>query len=280
MTCNFKSRAAEVSIRIAFTVQYVGTDFFGFQLQKSERTVQAELEKALALVLRERVRIYCSGRTDTGVHALAQVVHLETTNHDIELHRLIYSLNAVMPNDVSIIHGQFVEADFHARFSCLGREYIYKIVNAPYRMADEFGSSYWVRQKLDIEAMRKAVEPLIGEFDFAAFTPSIHVRANEITIRRIDDIKILQIGTHVYFHFCGSGFLHNMIRILTGTLIEIGTGRAEPGKLKNALESKQRTEAGITIPPQGLYFAYAKYKTYQTPGELIPLREILLNRVY
>lgn len=269
---------------IAFSVQYHGANFYGFQLQKSVRTVQGELEKAFHKILRSSVRVHCSGRTDTGVHALAQVIHIEIPlahrSRLPPLRRLIYAVNCVLPHDVSLIHGQEMSGQmdgphFHSRFSCKGREYIYKISNAPFRAALLDGFAHWERTPLDIHLMRRAVEPLIGEHDFGAFTPVSHVKKGEVTIRRLDAVHIISIGHEIYFYFIGSGFLHNMIRILSGSLLEIGKGQMDFTALEGALVSKDRLRAGITLPPDGLYFTYAHYDEYKTPVSLVSLREVL-----
>lgn len=264
-------------MKLAFSVQYFGAPFFGFQKQKQGRTVQEELEKAFSIVLRHPVRIFAAGRTDSGVHALAQVIHLSTNLKEPNLHKLIYGVNSLLPREISIIHGAVVSDTFHARFSCLSREYLYRIANTPYRLVYGSQYSHWIREKLDIALMQEAAQALLGEQDFASFTPLIYVKKGEKTLRRIDEIQIAKVGPYVLFYIAGSGFLHNMVRILTGTLVEIGLGKKKVGDIQKILLSRSRLSAGITLPAKGLCFLRASYEEYKTPTEIIPEYEILMK---
>ncbi len=262
-------------MKIAFTVQYDGSSYVGFQRQKSGPTPQAELERAFSTILRQPVRIYAAGRTDSGVHAAGQVIHMKIAGEIPSLHKLIYGANSLLPPDISVIHGSLVPDSFHARFSCLGREYFYRIINTPYRLALLERHSYWVRFPLNIEAMRIAARQLIGEHDFAAFTPAVYRKQGEKTIRRIDNIRILQRPPEVFVHYQGSGFLHNMIRIITGTLLEIGLGKRESTSMAKIRDKLDRLDSGITLPARGLTFLRAHYRDYATPVELLPYWQLL-----
>ena len=156
-------------VRIALTVQYNGAGYCGFQIQVKEPSVQEELEKAIFTVTRNRSRIHAAGRTDTGVHAFGQVVHFDLENNEVDVKKLAYSLNCVLPHDISVIHSSVVDGDFHARFSCLERQYVYRVLNTPLRMALYENQRYWIRHELNLEKMREAAEYLIGENDFATF---------------------------------------------------------------------------------------------------------------
>ncbi|RME91705.1 MAG: tRNA pseudouridine(38-40) synthase TruA [Candidatus Hydrogenedentota bacterium] len=256
--------------RYAFTIQYDGSDYHGMQLQNDFVTIQGEIEKALFTILRQNIRIHYAGRTDTGVHAIGQVIHFDI-DRELELRRFLYSMNSVLPFTISFVHGQEVSPDFHARFSCLAREYIYRISNTPYRTAFSYKRSVWIRFPLNIEAMQEAASYLIGEHDFASFTKEIYVKKGEKTIRRLDAIHITKKGAELYFHFVGSGFLHNMIRIIMGTLVHVGKQELPPVALKQILEKKRRVEAGKTLPPYGLYFYRAHYEEYKTPEYLLEI---------
>ncbi|MCS6983729.1 MAG: tRNA pseudouridine(38-40) synthase TruA [Leptospiraceae bacterium] len=259
-------------MKLAFTVQYSGEGFVGFQRQKHGRTVQCELERAFSIILRHAVRIYAAGRTDSGVHALGQVIHLRTplSENDINLPKLIYGVNSLLPQDLSIIHGAKVSDSFHARFSCLAREYLYCLLNTPYRMVLGASWCHWIRQDLDVDKMQQAAQMLLGERDFAAFTPAVYAKMGEKTRRRLDKLEVIKIPPFVYLYFRGSGFLHNMVRIITGTLVEIGQGKKKVEDMGQILSCRNRLLAGVTAPAKGLCFLRARYEEYETPEELIP----------
>jgi tRNA pseudouridine38-40 synthase len=247
--------------KIALTLEYDGAAYYGFQRQKEQNSVQAELEKALTTVLRQKTRVWCAGRTDTGVNALGQVVHFVADDAP-ELDRLIYALNSLLPRDIAIRHGAAVPDDFHARFSCLGREYVYLIYNAPYRPGTLGYKALWLREKLEWDRVRDAVPHLVGEKNFAAFTRAALVKSGERTHRRIDGIDVLEDGRYIYIHIRGSGFLHNMIRILVGTLLDVARGEMAPEKVGEIIASADRLEAGVTLKPHALYFLQADYRDY------------------
>lgn len=257
--------AGVLPVRFAFTVQYQGENFTGFQLQKENRTVQGELEKAFAVILREKVRVHCAGRTDTGVNALGQVIHIEVKNHPPELSRLIYAVNSLMGSDVSITHGQQVEDNFHARFSCLGREYVYVLTVLPYRGALANQGTLWLREMPQLDKIREAITFIPGEKDFAVFTRKEYVTSGAKTIRRIDAIQIYHRPPWIGIHVAGSGFLHNMIRILVGTLLDVGYGKIAPEDIGQIISSRDRLQAGLTVPAHALYFARALYEGYTEP---------------
>ncbi len=268
-------------MRYAFTIAYKGKNFSGFQIQKEERTVQAELEKALWIILREEIRVFTAGRTDAGVSALGQVIHFDVSLEEsirrmVNLERFVYSMNSVMPNDISIVYGKSVTDEFHARFSALSREYAYFTYSATYKHAIFSDLGLWFRKPLNLNAMRMAAEYLMGENDFAAFTREMVLRNNEPTRRRLDEIRIIEKQPFVIFYYKGSGFLHNMIRILTGTLIMAGREEILPADMKSILEGKKRKNAGVTLPAFPLYFLNASYEEYQTPLERIPFYNFFL----
>lgn len=263
--------------KTALTIEYDGAPYFGFQLQKQQNSVQAELEKVLAIVLRQKVRVYCAGRTDTGVNALGQVVHF-AGEPPKTLDLLIYALNSLLPKDIAVRHGAVVPDSFHARFSCLQREYVYVVYNAPYRPGVLGYKALWVRGDLDWSAVRSAIPHILGENNFAAFTQAKLVKRGEKTIRRIDDVRIIEDGPYTYVHIVGSGFLHNMIRILMGTLLDIARGKTRPEELAGILARQDRVGAGVTMKPDALYFLHAEYKDYDQSGAQHALRQMLLHR--
>ncbi len=271
-------------MRFAFTVAYHGKNFSGFQIQHGRRTVQAELERALSIVFRQKLRIHTAGRTDAGVHAFGQVVHTEVElsrytekQGDLQTETFLYSVNSILDKDVVVTHMAQVPEQFHARFSCTGREYVYQVLQFPVFLPHYRDVALWVRGPLDIAAMREAASHLIGELDFAAFTPAFYRKAGEKTIRRIDKIEIIENRALLWFYFDGSGFLHNMIRIITGTLLAVGRGELTALQVKEILVNRSREAAGMTIPPTGLFFLNARYAEYETPGKKNPFREELLS---
>jgi len=264
--------------KIALTLEYDGAAYFGFQRQIAQDSVQARLEAALATVLRQKVRVYCAGRTDTGVNALGQVVHF-SADSAMPLERLIYALNSLLPKDIAVRHGAPVPENFHARFSCLSREYGYLIYNAPYRPGVLGYKALWLREPLDWQRVRAALPFLIGEKNFAAFTRVALVKSGERTHRRIDVIDIIEEGRTIWLYIRGSGFLHNMIRILTGTLLDVARGKLDPEKVGEIVASANRLEAGMTLKPHALYFLHAEYKDYDQRAAEHDVRRSLRARL-
>jgi tRNA pseudouridine38-40 synthase len=287
-------------MKIALTIQYNGLHFSGFQRQIGDRSVQEDMEKILGIYFRKPTRVHCAGRTDTGVHSVGQVVHFEIDEGDLffrtkhvsskaseelpddeikglkeDIDLMMYNINCMLPRDISISYGSVVPDDFHARFSCLGREYVYGITTSKCRMALYQSNHLWIRYPVNLEKMREAAKYLIGEHDFASFTKNIYKVANEKTIRRIDKIRIEPKDSFLYFYYQGSGFLHNMIRIITGTLLQVGRGDISPIDIDKILKSQNRVNAGNTLPAFPLVFMNAQYKDYKTPRELIPYYDLL-----
>jgi len=254
-------------VKFALTLEYDGAPYAGFQRQLNQPSVQAELERVLGIVMRAPTRVYCAGRTDTGVNALGQVVHFSGA-FDRPLSVLLYSLNSLLPIQISIRHAAHVPENFHARFSCLAREYVYAIYHAPYRPGTLGLKSLWLREDLQWDLPRRAIEYLLGSNDFAAFTRVALVKSGEITQRRIDSIRIIEDGRYIFFHIRGSGFLHNMIRIIVGTLLDVARGEIKPEGVREIIASGDRLEAGMTVKPYGLYFLHAEYTDFdQTVAE-------------
>jgi len=265
-------------VNTALTIEYDGAGYFGYQRQIRQISVQSELERVLQIILRRPVRVYCAGRTDTGVNALGQVVHF-VGEPPQTIRRLIYAMNSLLPKDIAVRHGALVPDRFHARFSCLQREYVYIIYNAPFRPATLGYKALWLRDTLNWKAVREAIPHILGENDFAAFTQAKLVKSGETTIRRIDDLRIIEDGTYTYVHILGSGFLHNMIRILTGTLLDIAREKIKPEDIAGILAKQDRLAAGVTLKPDALYFLHAEYKDYDQTVAQHQLRKMLMSRV-
>lgn len=263
--------------KTALTIEYDGAEYFGYQLQRQQISIQGELERVLKTILRRPVRVYCAGRTDTGVNALGQVVHFSgEPPQTLEL--LIYAMNSLLPKDIAVRHGAVVSDAFHARFSCLQREYVYMIYNAPYRPGTLGYKCLWVRGGLDWQVVRLAIPALLGENNFAAFTQAKLVKRGEKTIRRIDDVRIIEDGPYTYVHILGSGFLHNMIRIIMGTLLDVAKGKTRPDAIAEILAKQDRVGAGVTLKPDALYFLHAEYAEYDQSAAQHHLRKMLVAR--
>jgi tRNA pseudouridine38-40 synthase len=270
--------ATPAATKIALTIEYDGAGYVGFQRQTSPNTVQGEIERVLSIVLRQKIRVYCAGRTDTGVNALGQVVHFRGY-YPKALDRLIYAANSLLPHDIAVRHAAPVPENFHARFSCLQREYVYLIYNARYRPGVLGYKALWLREPLDWEPARAAIPHILGENNFAAFTKAKLVKRGEVTIRRIDGLNIISDEQYTYVYVKGSGFLHNMIRILTGTLLDVARGKIRPEDMAGILARQDRLAAGMTLKPHALYFLHAEYNDYDQTSAQHGLRKMLRARL-
>jgi tRNA pseudouridine38-40 synthase len=240
-------------------VQYDGTDYVGWQRQPNGTSIQGLIEDALAPIEGEPVTVHGAGRTDAGVHALAQVASVTLTN-SLETPVLARALNAVLPADVRVLGVEEVEPDFHARFSAVSKTYEYRIINAPLVSAFLHRYVWHVAQPLDVEAMRAAAAPLVGRHDFAGFQGAGSDVAT--TQRTLLDFEIEDGGGFdlpVVLRITGDGFLRHMVRNITGTLVEIGIGRWDPWRLLAVLDSRDRSQAGPTAPARGLILTGVSY---------------------
>ncbi|SMN11220.1 tRNA pseudouridine synthase A [uncultured Candidatus Thioglobus sp.] len=252
-------------MKIALGVEYLGTNFHGWQLQKSGiRTVQEVVEKALSKVADHPVRVFCSGRTDAGVHAVEQVIHFET-KVEREDKAWLFGGNVNLPADVNFVWAQHIDEDFHARFGAYARRYHYKIHNTKVRSALIAQHSLWEPRKLDIKAMRKAAKYLLGEHDFSSFRGRLCQAKSPI--KTVEFIHLIQVGDEILLDIKANAFLHHMVRNIVGTLLKIGKGERPVEWMLDVLESKDRKKAGVTAPPQGLYFIKAFYPSTLGLGE-------------
>ena len=247
-----------MSTRYKITIAYDGTDYAGWQIQPSKETVQGEIERVLEIVVGEKIRIHHSGRTDAGVHAKGQVAHFDLEK-PIDVRRFQTSLNAILNPDVRIMKLQKVKDDFHARFSAKSKEYRYFIWNGPavppelrlYRLHE--------RRPLDIDAMKRAAEALVGEHDFAAFTAN---PKREIggTVKTVTDIRITRSREgDVKICVIGEGFLYKMVRSIAGFLLRVGIGELEPKDAKRLLQFARRTNEVPTAKALGLFLWKVSY---------------------
>ena len=245
-------------MKLALGVEYLGTNFHGWQLQKSGiRTVQQVVEEALSSVADKPIRVFCSGRTDAGVHALEQVIHFET---DVERKdsAWLFGGNVNLPYDVNFKWVKQVNDDFHARFNAFARQYHYKIHNTPVRSALSGAYTLWEPRKLDVTAMSAAAEYLLGEHDFSSFRGSLCQAKSPI--KTIEFIRLAQTDHEILLDIKANAFLHHMVRNIVGTLLKVGRGEKSIEWVKEVLEAKDRKRAGATAEPQGLYFVKAFYE--------------------
>ena len=243
-------------MRIACGIEYDGEPFLGFQNQKQGLTVQESLEKAISQVANEPVSIFCCGRTDTGVSAKHQVIHFDTPVHRTERQWRL-GLNSSCHRAISVLWAMPVADDFHARFSATSRSYHYTILNRNVKPAIGRHSLTWEMMPLDEGKMALAAEYLLGTHDFSALRSS-KCQSKE-PVKTIAEARIVRAGQLIHFYVTANGFLHHMIRNIMGVLIPIGRGEKPPEWMKQIIESKDRTQAGVTAAPNGLAFAGVTY---------------------
>jgi len=244
-------------MKIALGVEYLGTDFHGWQIQENRlRTVQGVVELALSKVADHSIRVFCSGRTDAGVHAKEQVIHFETDSIR-DSNAWLFGGNVNLPSDVNFTWAKEVSDDFHARFDAYARLYEYKIHNHPVRSSLKANYNLWEPRILDIKKMRKAADFLLGEHDFSAFRGNLCQAKSPI--KTVKSIEIIKTDDTILIKIKANAFLHRMVRNIVGTLLKIGRDEREVDWMLSVLESKDRKKAGPTAEPQGLYFVKAYY---------------------
>jgi tRNA pseudouridine38-40 synthase len=244
-------------MRMACGVEYDGSGFRGWQRQgEGVRTVQSCLERALAAVADHPVATRCAGRTDAGVHALAQVVHFDTQARR-SVYAWIMGANSNLPADVNVLWVQPVPAHFDARFSALSRRYRYVILNRPYRSALYRQRAAWHYPPLEVERMRAAAQWLIGEHDFSSFRAA--GCQSKSPNRNVHSLTVEQQGDWVVLEVEANAFLHNMVRIIAGVLMAVGDGRQAVEWVREVLAARDRTVAGVTAPAEGLYLVAVRY---------------------
>lgn len=242
---------------IKLVVEYDGSNYSGWQRQENARTIQAELEKALSKATGEDIDLIGSGRTDKGVHALGQVANFHTRS-SIPGENYKYLMDYLLPDDITIMDSIEVDKDFHSRFSAKAKTYKYLVHNGPLPRALYRNYYYHQPGEINIDKMKRASRDLIGSHDFQAFMVK---RAKVHTsLRTVNDITINELGDIIEFKIEGVSFLHNMVRIMVGTLLAIGRGRLEETSIPGIIQSKNRSMAGITAPAQGLYLEKVIYE--------------------
>ncbi|MBP5404443.1 MAG: tRNA pseudouridine(38-40) synthase TruA [Clostridia bacterium] len=243
-------------MRVLLRVEYKGVGYCGWQRQKNGLSVQEVLANAVREVTGKSATMHGSGRTDAKVHAMGQAVHFDTDTK-IPLEKLPIALNAHLPSDVRVLSAVRVEDSFNARFDALSKTYLYKLYCAPVSSPLREGLYAYVPKKPNVALMRLAAEKIIGEHDFKCFQAAGgHVKT---TVRRISSFEIEERGDEILFEVTGNGFLYNMVRIMVGTLYYVGIGKLSPEDVEEIIASGDRTKAGKTMPPEGLYLKKVVY---------------------
>lgn len=249
--------------RIKLTVAYDGTDYCGWQIQKNGITVEEVLNRALSRLTGEEITVVGASRTDAGVHARGNVAVFDTDTR-IPAERIVYAVNALLPEDVVVVRSEEMPAGWHPRKCVSVKTYEYRILNKEFPDPVRRRDTYFVSFSLDIERMRRAAEYLKGEHDFKSFCSA--QTAVETTVRTIYDLDIKKEGEIITIRVRGNGFLYNMVRIIAGTLAGVGRGYFEPEDMERMLEAKDRTQAGVTAPPQGLTLVGIEYEKPDNSG--------------
>ena len=237
------------SKRIMLTVAYDGTNYCGWQVQKNGNTIEGELNRCLSELLKEDIKVIGGSRTDSGVHALGNIAVFDTKAR-MPAGKISYALNQRLPEDIRIQESKEVSSDFHPRRCHSRKTYEYRIYNAEFPMPVRRLYSYFTYVPLDEKRMQDAAAYFVGEHDFKSFCSAGAVV--ESTVRTIFDMQVYREGKEIMIRVTGNGFLYNMVRIMAGTLIEVGRGNIEPSEIKRILEKRNRGAAGPTAPAEGL----------------------------
>ena len=245
---------------IKLTIEYDGTDFYGWQVQiKSQRTVQAEIEKALKKIFKKHVTLFGSGRTDSGVHALGQAANFHAATK-LPIATIQTALNANLPKDIAVVDIEEVGPRFHARFSVKSKTSRYTILNRPARCALQRRFCLFYPYPLNLRSMRAEARALVGRHDFKSFqaaNPSRDEKAT--TVRTVRGVEIKRKDDFIHIDIEVDGFLYKMVRNIVGTLLEVGRGKIKPEAVREILESGDRRKAGKTMPAHGLALLWVRY---------------------
>jgi tRNA pseudouridine38-40 synthase len=243
--------------RWRLTIEYDGGPFMGWQRQDHGPSVQQALEEALERMTGEHASFIAAGRTDAGVHALAMSAHVDVMK-SLTPHRLREGLNAlVRPLPISVLAVEPVADDWHARFSCTGRRYLYRILNRRAPPAIDVGKVWPIAVPLDAAAMQEGARQLVGRHDFTTFR-SVHCQSDS-PVKTLDRLAVSRVGEEIHIEAAARSFLHHQVRSMVGCLALVGRGQWSPGDIGKALEAKDRAALGLNAPPQGLYFVAASY---------------------
>ena len=261
-------------MRFVIGIEYLGADYSGWQKQHHSRSVQAEIERALSKIANVQIELQCAGRTDAGVHATGQVAHFDT---DVirSTQSWLRGSNANLPKSIKITWIQTVSQDFHARFSAVSRHYQYILFNRQFSSAILNYLTTWEYHKLDVEAMNKAANYLLGEQNFSCFRSS-QCQSNS-PMRNITKAKFTINHCYIIFDIIGNAFLHHMVRNIVGSLLEIGQHKVPPNHIQYLIEHKDRSLSGKTAPAEGLYLVGVKYPDKFNIPKAMKISEMLGN---
>ena len=243
---------------IKLTIEYDGKDFNGWQKQPTKLNIQGTIEQAIKQITGEDIELNASGRTDAGVHALGQVANFKT-NSKIPIEKFAIAINSKLKRSIVIKKAEEVDERFHSRLSCKRKTYRYIINNSLEGTAIYRNLETHIPQKLDVEKMKQGAKYFEGEHDFKAFKAS--GTSSKSSVRTIYKAEVFEMpNNRIYIELTGNGFLYNMVRIIAGTLVDVGTGKIQPEDIKKIIESKDRSLAGKTLQPNGLYLLNVKYE--------------------
>lgn len=242
--------------KLAITIQYDGSNYHGWQVQNNAATVQQTFQDAVEKVFLKRLDVKGCSRTDSFVHANMYVLTLET-DMNISNEGVIMALNSKLPNDIAVIDCKECENDFHPRYSCKSKEYIYKIYNGKRPNAFLPKYAFYYRRNIDADYLNREAQAFVGTFDYSGFCSA--KSDVEDTVRSVKSFSVWRQGDMVYFKVEADGFLYNMVRIMVGTLLFVSEGKIKEGELSSVILSKERKRAGKTAPPQGLYLNKINY---------------------
>ncbi len=241
---------------IRIVVEYDGTRYSGWQLQKDRPTVQGELQRAVEEIAKRKTLVVGAGRTDAGVHARGQVANFHTAS-PIPPRKWPEALNAHLPEDIAVLSAEEASLEFHAQFAATSKVYLYRILNREGRSALEGGRSHLVRSPLDVPAMKEGAKALDGTHDFRSF--GSEMSRKEQTVRTVFSLEVLSAPPFVEFLVHGDGFLYNQVRSMVGTLLPVGLGKRPPAWVREVLEARDRSKAGANVPAKGLTLVEVRY---------------------
>lgn len=242
---------------IKLTIEYDGKDFNGWQKQPNKLNIQGEIERAIYNITKEEVDLIGSGRTDAGVHAFGQIANFKT-NSNISIEKMAIAINSQLKNSIVVKKAEEVDERFHSRYNAKRKTYRYVINNTEYGSAIYRNLEYHFPIKLNVEKMKEAAKYFEGEHDFKAFKSSGTSGKN--SVRTIHKAEVKTDGERILIELTGNGFLYNMVRIISGTLLDVGLGKIEPSEIEDIINSKDRTRAGKTLPAHGLYLVKVNYE--------------------
>ena len=241
---------------IKLTIEYDGKDFNGWQKQPNKLNIQGNIEKVISEITKEEIELIGSGRTDAGVHAIGQVANFKT-NSNIPIEKFAIAINSRLKKSIIIKKAEEVPERFHSRYNCKKKTYRYIINNSDMGSAIYRNLEYNIKMPLNLENMKKASKYFEGEHDFSAFKAS--GTSSKSRVRTIYSADVKKENERIIIELTGNGFLYNMVRIISGTLVEVGLGKIRPEEIKDIIDSKNRQMAGKTLPPYGLYLVEVNY---------------------